>query len=192
MAGLSRPSTGAIECHCESGEIGYLGHATCIYPGLSALENLAFWSRLYGLGAERSRLTDLLERVELARFAEERAGTFSRGMAQRLNLARILLQSPRLLLLDEPGTGLDARSLALLRREIMQARSGGAAVVWISHDLAGDSNYADRILAIASRTIVYDGPSEGFPGLEALERTDSQKKNSRAEVHSVPQGATAC
>ena len=61
MAGLARPSAGTVERHCDPGELGYLGHATFIYPGLSALENLAFWSRLHGLGAERSRLIALLE-----------------------------------------------------------------------------------------------------------------------------------
>lgn len=168
MAGLIKPSTGTVECRCEQGELGYLGHATFLYPGLSALENLTFWSRLYGLGADRAHLLALLERVELARFAEERAGSFSRGMAQRLNLARILLQSPRILLLDEPGTGLDTRSLSLLRREIGEARAHGAVIVWISHDLAGDAPYADRILAIANKTLVYDGSPADWPGMEAL------------------------
>ena len=79
-------------------------------PGLTALENLAFWSGMHGNPTDKATLSEALARVELAPFAEERAGTFSRGMAQRLNLARILLQSPPLLLLDEPGTGLDVRS----------------------------------------------------------------------------------
>ena len=171
MAGLAKPSAGKVEWHCEPGELGYLGHATFIYPGLTALENLAFWSRLHGLGADRSRLLDMLERVELVRFAEERAGTFSRGMAQRLNLARILIQSPRILLLDEPGTGLDMYSISLLHREIDKARTEGASVVWISHDLAGDMPHADRVLAIVNKTLAYDGSPAGWPGLEALAPT---------------------
>lgn len=69
---------------------------------------------MHGNPTDKATLSEALARVELAPFAEERAGTFSRGMAQRLNLARILLQSPPLLLLDEPGTGLDVRSLAIL------------------------------------------------------------------------------
>ena len=166
MAGLARPSAGTVERHCDPGELGYLGHATFIYPGLSALENLAFWSRLHRLGADRSRV-----------------------MAQRLNLARILLQSPRILLLDEPGTGLDGRSLNLLHREIAQARTDGASVVWISHDLNGDAAHADRILAIANRTLAYDGPPEDWPGLEALEAAGKTTRRSGA---TGPMGARAC
>lgn len=164
MAGLARPSAGRVEHSCEDGEIGYLGHATFIYPGLTALENLAFWSGMHGRPADRGTLARALARVELEPFAEERAGAFSRGMAQRLNLARILLQSPKLLLLDEPGTGLDARSLAMLHREIAAAKERGAGVVWISHDVKGDAARADRIVAIENRTIGYCGPADAYPG----------------------------
>ena len=129
MAGLARPTVGTVERYCEDGGLGYLGHATFIYPGLTALENLAFWSGMHGNPTDKATLSEALARVELAPFAEERAGTFSRGMAQRLNLARILLQSPPLLLLDEPGTGLDVRSLAILHREIAASRDRGAGIV---------------------------------------------------------------
>ena len=164
MAGLIRPSAGTVTRSFEDGELGYLGHATFIYPGLTALENLAFWNGMHGRPTDRATLTEALARVELEPFAEERAGTFSRGMAQRLNLARILLQSPRLLLLDEPGTGLGARSLALLHREIAAARERGAGVVWISHDVASDVARADRIAAIENRTLGYCGPADAYPG----------------------------
>ena len=148
---------------------GYLGHATFIYPGLTALENLAFWSGMHGNQTDKATLSEALARVELAPFAEERAGTFSRGMAQRLNLARILLQSPPLLLLDEPGTGLDVRSLAILHREIAASRDRGAGIVWITHDVAGDAKRADRIIAIENRTIGYCGPASGYKGVRTGE-----------------------
>ena len=74
----------------------------------------------------------------------------------RLNLARVLMQTPDVLLLDEPGTGLDVASLALLRREITAARQRGACVVLISHDLAGDAPLADRLLALEHRKLAYD------------------------------------
>ena len=114
-------------------------------------------------------LSEALARVELAPFAEERAGTFSRGMAQRLNLARILLQSPPLLLLDEPGTGLDVRSLAILHREIAASRDRGAGIVWITHDVAGDAKRADRIIAIENRSIGYCGHASGYEGVRTGE-----------------------
>ncbi|MEG2140332.1 MAG: ABC transporter ATP-binding protein [Bilophila sp.] len=163
MAGLMRPDAGSVERTCADGKLGYLGHATFIYPGLSAFENLAFWDKAHGQASGKARILAVLERVELTRFAEERAGTFSRGMAQRLNLARILLQQPRLLLLDEPGTGLDVRSLSLLHREIALARTDGVAVVWITHDAASDALCADRIIALADRRIAYDGAVSAYP-----------------------------
>ena len=169
MAGLARPTVGTVERFCEDGELGYLGHATFIYPGLTALENLAFWSGMHGNQTDKATLSEALARVELAPFAEERAGTFSRGMAQRLNLARILLQSPPLLLLDEPGTGLDVRSLAILHREIAASRDRGAGIVWITHDVAGDAKRADRIIAIENRTIGYCGPASGYEGVRTGE-----------------------
>jgi len=153
VRGRARPTVGTVERFCEDGGLGYLGHATFIYPGLTALENLAFWSGMHGNPTDKATLSEALARVELAPFAEERAGTFSRGMAQRLNLARILLQSPPLLLLDEPGTGLDVRSLAILHREIAASRDRGAGIVWITHDVAGDAKRADRIIAIENRSI---------------------------------------
>ena len=169
MAGLARPTVGTVERFCEVGGLGYLGHATFIYPGLTALENLAFWSGMHGNPTDKATLSEALARVELAPFAEERAGTFSRGMAQRLNLARILLQSPPLLLLDEPGTGLDVRSLAILHREIAASRDRGAGIVWITHDVAGDAKRADRIIAIENRSIGYCGPASGYEGVRTGE-----------------------
>lgn len=161
MAGLTRPDSGSVHRACEEGELAYLGHETFQYPGLTARENLMFWGRLYHQRPDAAQIRDLLARVGLLRFAEERAGGFSRGMAQRLNLARVLLQEPRCLLLDEPGTGLDAPSRELLHQEITAARARGAAVVWISHDVHTDARMADRLLAIADRTLAFDGlPSD--------------------------------
>lgn len=186
MAGLSRPSGGKVSLDMPAGrvaeaQIGYLGHQTFLYPQLSALENLRFWSRLYGLEAQEgleNALNSALDRVELARFAHEPAGNFSRGMAQRLNLARVLLQRPALLLLDEPGTGLDERARKLLKNEILLARERGAGVVWISHSLAEDLPCADLAALLpgfAGREkgekrgkipagLAYFGPAADYPG----------------------------
>jgi heme exporter protein A len=172
MAGLSRPSAGEARL-AEHVRVGYLGHATFLYPGLTALENLAFWRDACGLAFSRKDLMTALERVGLEAHAQERAGVFSRGMAQRLNLARILMQEPNLLLLDEPGTGLDASSLALLRREVMEARSREACVILISHDLAGDAPLADRLLALDGRRLAYDGPPAGYRPAGATSASDA-------------------
>lgn len=168
MAGLGQPSAGTVDWNVPEAKVGYLGHSTFVYAGLTALENLAFWRDVYGLhgeldeeGRERA-LLDILQRVELAPFAHERAGVFSRGMSQRLNLARVLLLQPQLLLLDEPSTGLDVRSADLLRREIAAAREAGAGVVWISHDFHGDAVLADRVVALEQGRVAYDGVPSGY------------------------------
>lgn len=176
MAGLSRPSAGQARL-AENVRVGYLGHATFLYPGLTALENLAFWSDACGLALSRKDIMAVLERVGLEAHAQERAGVFSRGMAQRLNLARILMQEPNLLLLDEPGTGLDANSLALLRREVAEARSRDACVILISHDLAGDAPLADRLLALDGRRLAYDGPPADYSPAGATAASDASTDN---------------
>lgn len=155
MAGLGQPDSGTVERLTDEAESAFLAHATFIYSGLSARENLLFWGRCLGFSArERDAAADAaLERVGLTRHAHDRAGIFSRGMAQRLNLARVLIGRPRLLLLDEPGTGLDLASRALLRDIVREARAHGAAVVWISHDLDTDGDLADRILTLRKRTL---------------------------------------
>lgn len=162
MAGLGRPTAGEVEWGVNEARLGYLGHATFLYPALTALENLAFWRDVYALRVTSEGLEAVLERVELSRHAHERAGVFSRGMAQRLNLARVLLLEPELLLLDEPGTGLDTRSAGLLRREILAARERGAGIVWISHDVAGDAGVADRVVELRDKRVFYDGPASAY------------------------------
>ena len=87
-------------------------------------------------------------------------------MAQRLNLARLLLFRPRLLLLDEPGTGLDVASRTLLRNMVCDARTSGAAVVWISHDQTEDAHLADRVLHLENRTLTETGRDDAESGAE--------------------------
>ena len=163
MAGLIRPSAGSCEWHVAEGGVAYLGHATFIYSGLTALENLDFWRKAQGVRPTEAELMALLERVGLESYAHERAGIFSRGMAQRLNLARALLIEPELLLLDEPGTGLDSRAAMMLRQEIARAKQHGAGVVWISHDVAADTPLADRLLLLDQGRLSESVRGTGMP-----------------------------
>ncbi len=162
MSGLSRPSAGSAEILTEPEKTAYLGHSTFIYPRLSGLANLSFWASMYGLSPSRDELMALLKRVGLERAAEEEAGAYSRGMAQRLNLARVFLVNPDLLFLDEPGTGLDQASLNLLREEVVSMRDKGTAIVWISHDVNHDAALADRVLGLAGRKMAYLGEAADF------------------------------
>lgn len=162
LAGLLPPSEGAVESELAPGEIGYLGHKTLIYPKLTARANLAFWQAMFGLPRDDAPIEAVLARVGLSRFADEEAGVFSRGMSQRLSLARVFLTSPRLLLLDEPASGLDPASADMLRREIRAAADAGAAVAWVSHNVVADLPVCDRVLLLRGHRVAYDGPARDF------------------------------
>lgn len=165
-AGLMPPSEGEVDVDLAPGEIGYVGHRTLIYPKLTARANLRFWQRLSGQGGDDAAVLAALARVGLERFADEEAGIFSRGMAQRLSLARVFLTAPKMLLLDEPATGLDPASAAMLRREIRAAADAGAAVMWVSHTIAADLPACDRVVVIGKRRIARDVPAAAFDPAE--------------------------
>ena len=155
MAGLCRPTSGTVTHALPPGSIGYLGHKTLIYSELSALENLRFWATLHRLAPSENTLLNALDRMDLGSFAQAPARTFSRGMAQRLSLARLFLLAPSLILLDEPGTGLDDASLSLLQREIRCARERGAALVWVTHTPEQDMTFADALLRLEKTRLVH-------------------------------------
>ncbi|MHC1789145.1 heme ABC exporter ATP-binding protein CcmA [Solidesulfovibrio sp.] len=162
LAGLLPPSEGVLETDLAPGEIGYLGHKTLIYPKLTARANLAFWQAMFGQPRDDAPIDAVLARVGLGRFADEEAGVFSRGMSQRLSLARVFLTAPRLLLLDEPASGLDPASADMLRREIRAAADVGASVAWVSHNVAADLPVCDRVLLLRGHRVAYDGPARDF------------------------------
>lgn len=143
------------------GLIGYVGHKTMLYRELTARENLAFFARMHGLPRDRDRDGAWLERVGLARDADRSVSGFSRGMAQRLTLARALLPSPALVLLDEPLTGLDQSGVDFALDLFRECAERGAIVVMASHDLAAMGRIADRMLLLRRGRKVYEGPVEG-------------------------------
>jgi heme exporter protein A len=156
MAGLVRPSSGTVLCNGEL-RIGMVGHHSCVYAELSALENLRFWAGLHGLRLSDKELTGMLEHMHLAAFAHEKAGTFSRGMTQRLDLARAFTVNPDMLLLDEPASGLDEASLAVLRDETAAAAGRGAGVVLITHRPGELSFSACRVALLENKRLrLYD------------------------------------
>jgi len=157
MVGLCRPNMGLVERNVDDFLLAYLGHTSFLYSTLSAWENLEFWAKLYKVKSIAKAIANVLEQVNLSGFAHEKVSIFSRGMAQRLSLARVLLLEPMLLFLDEPATGLDTSSVKMLHREIIAAKKRGAGIVWISHDLRTDIVVADRIIEIDDKVIAYDG-----------------------------------
>jgi heme ABC exporter ATP-binding subunit CcmA len=146
LAGLAAPTSGELVLP-ERSRIGYLGHEPLVYRELTPLENLALFARLYRVPEGRERAGMLLERFGLWDVRNRRVSTFSRGMAQRLALCRVLLHEPDLLLLDEPFNALDAEASALLDRTLDEL--AGRTLVVATHDPARVERLATQRLAFA-------------------------------------------
>jgi heme exporter protein A len=168
LATLLRPERGEIaiaghrlprEAQRARGLIGYVAHDPLVYLDLTAWHNLELYADLYGVAQPRERIASMLEQVGLLARAYEPVRTFSRGMAQRLGLARALLHRPAILLLDEPHASLDAHGAALLDRVLADRESGRSAVI-VTHEV-------ERAVAMADRVVVLRA---GRAALEAVTR----------------------
>jgi ABC-type multidrug transport system ATPase subunit len=125
------------------GRIGLLGHDLYLYPELTAGENLAFFAKIYGLENVDARVEAGLVRAGLTDRRDDTVAGFSRGMRQKLALERALIHDPRLLLLDEPFTGLDDAARNALRERLKIARQAGAIIVLTTHDVAAIEGLTD-------------------------------------------------
>jgi heme exporter protein A len=151
LALLSRPTRGEVKYGAVDARrggaalrarIGVLGHAAMVYPDLSARENLLFFARLHDVPQPDARIRALAERFEIsAAFLDRPARTWSRGQLQRVALARALLHAPRLLLLDEPSTGLDTATTERLVEAVAEEKRAGTILALITHD----APLADRL-----------------------------------------------
>ena len=167
LATLHRPSHGTLsvmghrlpdKAQLVRPHLGYLGHDPLVYLDLSALQNLELFADLYGVPDPRDRIEELLDHVGLLARAFEPVRTFSRGMAQRLGIARLLLHRPTLLLLDEPTSGLDAAGAALLDRVVVE----GASVVIVTHDLERALHVADRVMVLRAGRVRLEQATAGL------------------------------
>ncbi len=147
-AGLAAPTRGELDVAVERGRVGFIAHEPLVYRELTALENLDLYGRLYRVPERRERIGMLLERFGLWEARHGRAGSFSRGMLQRLALCRALLHEPELLILDEPYSGLDSEGMALLDRELSD-RVQTATFVVATHEPARLERFASVRLALA-------------------------------------------
>ncbi len=140
------------------GQIGFVGHGSHVYEDLTALENLKVWSVLAGRPSGRDALRATLGAVELDAVADQRARTFSQGMKRRLSLARFVHAGVRLLLLDEPFSGLDQRGKKWLQQFLLAFKADGGAVVMATHDFGGSLEVADRVAILADGAVALDQP----------------------------------
>ena len=140
--------------------IGLVSHASFLYPDLTVRENLAFYSRLYGLTDVASVVEEAVERADLSARVDTPVRSLSRGMHQRLTIARAVLHRPSLLLLDEPYTGLDPVSADRLSALLTQFREQGTAAILTTHDLERGLALADRVAILESGRLVHEGTAQ--------------------------------
>lgn len=178
LASLSRPTGGKVfiggldlATHADGIRryLGVVSHAPLLYDSLTAEENLRFFARLYNLPAAGPRIAELLAQVGLIARRNDLVRTFSRGMVQRLAIARALLHDPQVLLLDEPDTGLDPQAaemlhglLAQLSRAVASDPAAGRTIVTVTHSIERGLALADRAVILAGGRIVFEGTTQGL------------------------------
>ena len=178
VATLTRPTQGRIfirgvdarkEPERVRADIGLISHQTLLYEDLTADENLRFYGRLYGLGDLKERVRQALAEVGLSGREHERVRGYSRGMKQRLAVARATLHQPAILLLDEPFAGLDAAACAMLSERLRRLRREGRTAILVTHDLQRCLEHADRFAILNRGRFVATGETCG-QSIESLQR----------------------
>lgn len=165
LAGLSKPSKGEVRVQGRASfddasrrDIGVLGHGIGIYDDLSALENLTLFANLYGRRTDARKVAEeWLEHTGLSRVRDSLAREFSRGMRQRLAIARAFLHRPSVLLLDEPFTALDDRAIAVLQRLLNEAKADGRTIIMSTHQLREALELATHVALINRGKLAYQG-----------------------------------
>jgi heme ABC exporter ATP-binding subunit CcmA len=164
MGGLLRPSRGEIEAGNLKSDrlqakalVGIVGHGQWLYDDLTAQENLEFFARLYNVEGAGAKIEHWLEATGLAAFRHARLSEFSRGMRQRLAIARAFLHDPKILLLDEPWTALDDRAMALLSSLLLEAHARGYTIVVCSHQLRETLDVATDLVVIDRGRVIFSG-----------------------------------
>jgi heme exporter protein A len=165
LATLIKPTTGHVMINGLSLKknqlqikklFGYLPHSSLLYDQYSPLENLAFFGKLYGVKNPEIRATELVKEVGLSFFLNEPVKNFSRGMIQRIAIARAIVHEPKILYLDEPHTGLDQGAIGILNNVIVSMKEKGTTTLMVTHDFKQAAEICDRILIMKNGKIVDD------------------------------------
>ena len=160
LAGLVRPHAGRVRLEGGRGAVGWIGHAAHLYGHLTVRENLEFWAALYAVpaGVRAARVAAVLERLGLTARAGQTVRTLSRGLLQRAAIARALVHEPRVLLLDEPFTGLDLAAAAEFRRLLHDLGSGQRVLVMATHNVEEGAELATHVAFQRAGRFVAFGP----------------------------------
>lgn len=175
LTGLSRPTAGKLtiggweiprEAESMRSQLGVVSHKPLLYDTLTARENMQFFAKMYAIPPSdaETRINSLLNRVGLQRRSHDLVRTYSRGMQQRLSIARALLHNPDILLLDEPYTGLDRDGSTLLDTIVQEAHEQKRTILMSTHELERAALLATRVIILARGALVYDAPAAGFDG----------------------------
>jgi heme exporter protein A len=165
IATLIKPSSGQVTINGldlkKNGKeirklMGYLPHSSLLYDHYSPFENLVFFGKLYGVEGVEEKAIELVKQVGLSFFIKEPVKNFSRGMIQRTAIARAIIHDPKLLLLDEPHTGLDQGAISILNDCIISMKNKGATTLMVTHDFKQAAEICDRIIIIKNGKVVDD------------------------------------
>ncbi|MFF2448636.1 ABC transporter ATP-binding protein [Neobacillus sp. NPDC058068] len=165
LATLIKPTSGLIKIngldlkknHIDIKKLlGYLPHSSLLYDHYSPLENLVFFGNIYGVDDVEQRAIKLVKEVGLSFFLNEPVKNFSRGMIQRIAIARAIIHDPEILLLDEPHTGLDQGAISILNNVILSMKEKGATTLMVTHDFKQAAEICDRIIIVKNGKIVDD------------------------------------
>jgi heme exporter protein A len=164
LATLSKPTAGVVRIagydvskaglHARR-LIGLVSHQTLLYPHLSAQDNLRFYGRLYAVGGLEARIGEVLELVGLSARRTDLVRTFSRGMQQRLTIARAILHRPQVMFFDEPYTGLDPQAATVLSEILAEVAAAGRTVLLTTHNLERGLNGPERVLILNRGKVAY-------------------------------------
>lgn len=175
LATLSKPTSGralidGIDLREDPGEvrrrIGVISHQTFLYDDLTAVENLRFFGRMYDVPHLEERIATVLDQVVLTGRANDRVRTFSRGMQQRVSIARAVLHSPPILLLDEPDTGLDDRAAGILHEVIIGLEGVSRTVIMTTHHFERGLDVASRVAVIHEGRLLREGAKGSLTAAE--------------------------
>ena len=195
VATLQRPTAGEVKIggwllpsYAERvrQHIGLVSHQALLYGDLTAAENLTFFAKLYRLDQPQARVERALKEVGLAARQRDAVSTFSRGMVQRLTIARATLHEPDVLLLDEPYTGLDQDAARLLDDLLRREVENGRTILMITHDLTHGLNLCDRTVILSRGKIAAEVESGQITPSEFLElyTEHTRRNNQRSAANS--------